>query len=347
MHAMSIQLLLRPDARRRPRTATRRLSGRWWGVLLCVLLCMAGIGTQAIADKLSGQQACPSGDDMGAIESLLVSADAVKPVPAGPGVPDVSRVPCFVSYADVAAGIARNSVVMVDVRKPEDYARLRIPGSLNVQPGVLKTKAFLKNKHVVLVAPGYVRQQLLNLCRALHQKGFNQVGILDGGLNEWLGQGGLLQGNPLARTTLTHISPRSFLMNQNNPPWLVVDTLGKALRTSTEPYAPAVTARTLAATNLSPVSTRGTVRQTLDALNRLHARQLATDNKEPYFLVVSEEGRGYESLQMLIQGSSLKQLYFLQGGVKGYRRFIADWTAQNRRPQLADATQLRGCGERK
>ena len=49
----------------------------------------------------------------------------------------------------------KQKITLIDVRNPEDFARLHIPGSLNIPLYAVKTKVFLKSFPIVLINAGF------------------------------------------------------------------------------------------------------------------------------------------------------------------------------------------------
>jgi hypothetical protein len=66
----------------------------------------------------------------------------------------VTKFSCLVSPIEVHEQWTNDKVLLIDVRRSSEYERFRIPGSLNLAPFAIKSKAFLKNKNIVLVNEG-------------------------------------------------------------------------------------------------------------------------------------------------------------------------------------------------
>lgn len=319
----------------------RHGSGPLWTMLLWLML---GCSSNVAAGP--GDQACPS--DFGAAprsSSLLLDFDK-RSVPAVAKAQAAHPVPCFLPYVEVKEKQASGRLMLVDVRKPADYAQLRIPGSVNISSTALKTKAYLKQRAIVLVDAGYARRRLESLCGQLRAQGFSDVTALDGGLNAWIERGGAVSGNPLARMALSRLSARAFMAERGNPRWLVVDQNGVPLRTSTEPFAPPVTAWNLAGSAFAAPDS-GSADQALQRMTKLADSRVSKGAGEPYFLVVSADGSGYEMLAARLRGASLHQVYFLDGGLAAYRRFLSDWRLRQHAHRVAMAPSASLCGARR
>ena len=98
----------------------------------------------------------------------------------------------------------------MDIRSPEEFERLRIPGSINVALYAVKTKAYLKAQPFVLVGAGFEWRDLETESKCLHQSGF-KPSILCGGLVAWQSQGGLLEGDRLLVAIYKEIPAHLFL----------------------------------------------------------------------------------------------------------------------------------------
>ena len=90
--------------------------------------------------------------------------------------------------------IHRDGWVLVDVRSPDHFQRLRIPGSLNLPLFAIKTKGLLRTRSVVLVGGGNQEGSLVAEAAAMKAAGFNEVKVLKGGIRAWE-----LAGGPLER----------------------------------------------------------------------------------------------------------------------------------------------------
>ena len=91
----------------------------------------------------------------------------------------------FISVAKVKQQLKSKNMILVDIRNAEQFSSYRIPQSINIKAKQLSSKAFLKNKSVVLVNKGFSVAKMENLYKKLLAVGFNQISILDGGLNAW------------------------------------------------------------------------------------------------------------------------------------------------------------------
>lgn len=163
-----------------------------WGAL-SMALCggMASVGrahaevrTQGLAmpQALQGVQAAGS--------ACARSTEAGGPAAAGATLP-APDARCAVSVDALRKALARDQapssddIVWVDVRRPEQAEADPWPGALRLSPDALRTKAYLRGKHIVLLGEGRAQSQWLSHCRRLKADGFARVQVLQGGVPQW------------------------------------------------------------------------------------------------------------------------------------------------------------------
>ena len=112
--------------------------------------------------------------------------------------------------------IRRNSdAVFIDVRPLEDFQKCHIPQSLNVPAFAIKTKAFLKEKPLILVNEGYDFHELNSRLVQLKERNFENVRILAGGIVGWQQAGGSVTGDIFAAKKLAYVPPQKYFPNRN------------------------------------------------------------------------------------------------------------------------------------
>jgi rhodanese-related sulfurtransferase len=137
----------------------------------------------------------------------------------------------------------RQELVLIDVRGPQAFEQVRIPGSLNIPLFAVKTKAFLKDKPLVLVDEGFRPRRLADACDQLRQAGF-EARFLFGGLNAWRTRSANfnllrsaklalprsahvnllpLQGDVFAQNALNTMPPQALFAEQGSEYWLLLD----------------------------------------------------------------------------------------------------------------------------
>ena len=235
---------------------------------------------------------------------------------------------CYLKSREADRLVDQKQAVLVDIRDPKEFANYRIPGSLNIKPQHIKSKPFLRNKQVILVDEGHSYASLEALCHDLREKGFKRVAVLDGGLNAWRREVGPLAGEIHAQKILNRISPSQFYREQGYSQWKLVDL--EELEADKE-------TQTKQRSEISNSS--GSVENWRAALVKAATTEA---NSQPYLLVVTADGSGFDSFLTALQGTDQLHVYFLEGGRQGYERFLRSQQAilayRHRIPNR------RGCG---
>lgn len=157
-----------------------------WGGMVAVGRAHAEVRTQGLPmpQALQGVQAAGS--------ACARSTEAGGPAATGATLP-APDARCAVSVDDLRKALAREQasspgqadVVWVDVRRPEQADADPWPGALRLSPDALRTKAYLRGKHIVLLGEGRAQSQWLSHCRRLKADGFAHVQVLQGGVPQW------------------------------------------------------------------------------------------------------------------------------------------------------------------
>ena len=214
----------------------------------------------------------------------------------------------------------KQKISLIDVRNPEDFERLHIPGSLNIPLHAVKTKVFLKSFAVVLINAGFHYRGLHSECRQLANLGFKAF-ILDGGIVAWERKGGRLVGDLFALQDMKTVSARVFLQEKDCETTLAFD------------ISPV---QTKIAKQLMPYSRHLPVSAEPGQWFRKFNRALTVHKNQPFLSVVifNETGNGYDSVSTILAGQGV-DAFFLQGGVAGYQKYLDDlmlsWLPRDRR----------------
>ena len=214
----------------------------------------------------------------------------------------------------------KQTITLIDVRNPEDFERLHIPGSLNIPLHAVKTKIFLKSFPIVLINAGFHYRLLQSECRQLTDLGFKAF-ILDGGLPAWKRKGSRLVGDLFERQNMKTISPGVFLREKDGENTLVIDISPVQTEISRQlmPYSRHIPA----------------VAEPDEWFRKIN--RIITDHKNEPFLsvmVFNESGDGYGYANKILAGLSVNT-FFLRGGVAGYKKYLEDlmlsWLPRDRR----------------
>jgi rhodanese-related sulfurtransferase len=212
-----------------------------------------------------------------------------------------------ISVNRVQQALKKGRVIFVDTRSPADFEKLRIAGSINIPLFLIKTKEFLKDKFVVLVNEGYAFSQLEKECARLRSSGFTQVFILDGGLNGWQQAGLELAGDPFAAKELVNVSAQTFFMERHFENWTVIDVVPENL----------ASARFLP--EAAKISFSG--KDDFPALLQKHLGQPRSDILY-LTMIIDEQGENYAALKRLLDKAGINNVYYLEGGLAGYKTFL-------------------------
>ena len=205
----------------------------------------------------------------------------------------------------------KQKIILVDVRSPEDFARLRIPGSLNISLYAVKAKFFLKSFIIVLINEGFNYSPLESESHQLTALGFN-VFILDGGLPAWKRQANRLAGDLFALEEMQTVSPHVFFQEKDCENTLVIDISPVQMEISR---------------HLIPYSKHLPVFPDPAEWARKLDRIITSYKNQPFLsiLVFNETGDGYARANKILAGLGVNAFY-LQSGVAGYKRYLADLT---------------------
>ena len=212
-------------------------------------------------------------------------------------------------------------MTIVDVRSPEEFERLRIPGSINVPFHAVKTKAYLKAQPFVLVSAGYEWRDLESECKRLQQSGF-KPSILFGGLVAWSSQGGPLEGDRLLVGTYREIPAHLFFHEKDYKDIKVFDVSPKPL-----PDAKKLIPETIYVKNIESLL------------------KLLKQNSPTYRTLVlfNESGEQYEKFDAALKKAGIQTAFYLKGGISGYRHFLEN-TALSWKSRAERVVTLGGCG---
>jgi len=193
--------------------------------------------------------------------------------------------------------------VFVDVRRPEAFDRLHIPGSLNVPLFAVKTKLFLKGRQVVLVDDGFAQSALLKEVETVRRVGI-RAAVLSGGLVAWRAAGGPLEGDLFALDESRRVTAAMFVAERGRADLLVVGAVDSEQSRAMLPE----TARLEKQLDTAGFkATTGEVKP-----SRLAGKTV---------LVISEDGRGAEQLARKLQASGAAAVFYLEGGLFALERY--------------------------
>lgn len=102
---------------------------------------------------------------------------------------------CSVSAKEAALLLEKPGSSLIDLRSSAEYLAWHVPNSLNITLTEVLTKAYLRNKLLVLMGSGKLESESLYACMRLKQEGFGRVFVVRGGILGWMQHGYATQGN--------------------------------------------------------------------------------------------------------------------------------------------------------
>lgn len=136
---------------------------------------------------------------------------------------------CLISSGTLKGIKETNNLLFVDVRSNQIFNEKHISGSINIPLQLMSTKAFLKNKNIVLVGSGWNEQSLIDQCRKLKSSGFKTVRVLAGGIITWF-----KNQNKLSKRSLISLNAKDFFNNNMGKkfvPYVVSTADNKIIKT--------------------------------------------------------------------------------------------------------------------
>jgi rhodanese-related sulfurtransferase len=212
-------------------------------------------------------------------------------------------------------------MTLVDIRSPEEFERLRIPGSINVPLHAIKTKAYLKSQPFVLVSAGCEWRDLESECKRLQKSGL-KPSILFGGLVAWQSQGGPLEGDRLLVVTYKEIPAHLFFHEKDYESIKVFDV---------SPI-PLPDAKKLIHGNVHV--------KNIESLVKLAMQCISTYRT---IVLFNENGEQYEKFDAALKKAGISTAFYLKGGMNGYRNFLEN-TTLSWKSKAERIVTLGGCG---
>lgn len=227
---------------------------------------------------------------------------------------------CLVKVDSTIDALANRRVSIIDTRKASEFDKYRIPGSLNIQPHALKTKAFLKSHGFVLIDESHTSAELERVCADLKRNGYAKASVMQGGLFLWKARGGMLEGDTIAAArALSTVRPAELMQEQPHKDWLIIDVSNRK-NADFKKYFPM-------AVSIPWSRDRKNEKPLLAAMN-------SAGNKR--ILVVDETGESYAWIEGQV-GTQRKDVLYLEGGLRGYLKYqreqVAMWKQRDEQPK--------------
>lgn len=269
------------------------------------------IAMAALLLVIPGRMAAAEASSIPGIPEELIKGSAIEP--------DYSLV---VTATELLNKTKQNRrMTLVDVRSPEEFERLRIPGSINLPLHAVKTKAFLKAQPFALVSAGCERRDLESECKRLQQSGL-KPSILFGGLVAWQSQGGPLEGDRLLVATYKEIPAHLFFHEKDYESIKVFDVSQNPLHD----------AKKLIHGNVHV--------KNIESLVKLAMQCISTYRT---IVLFNENGEQYEKFDAALKKAGISTAFYLKGGMNGYRNFL-ETTTLSWKSKAERIVTLGGCG---
>ncbi|MEW8110003.1 MAG: rhodanese-like domain-containing protein [Candidatus Thiodiazotropha endolucinida] len=235
---------------------------------------------------------------------------------------------CLSTVKNVYSDWKRGKALLVDIRDVKLYNKNKIPNSINLPLYMLKVNNSLQNRPLVLVNKGTQLAILEQSCQALKEKGFKQIAVLQDGLKAWSDAVYPITGDKLAIQGFSDLTPAELMGIINERDWVFIDLdhSSKTLRHLIS--VPSV---------IEYSEDLASLREELAAFKATRKSGVITG-----FLVISQDGRQNGIIKKQFQDFGIKDVYYLSGGVSGFKRFAQKHAAQVER--LRKGFQVRmGC----
>lgn len=179
---------------------------------------------------------------------------------------------------------------------------------------MLKFKESLQKKNIVLVNKGAQLTTLEQSCQTLKVQGFKQIAVLRDGLKAWSDTGYPITGDKIAIQDFSDLMPSELMGIITERDWMFIDVdhSSKALRSLIS--VPSVIEYSEDFASLS---------DEMAAFKAARKHGVITG-----FLVISQDGRQNGIIKKRFQDFVIKDVYYLSGGVSGFKRFAQKQAAQ-------------------
>ena len=203
---------------------------------------------------------------------------------------------CRINIEQAKRYIRSKSGLLVDVRAKKSYHQSTIPSAINIPLYAVKTKSYLKGKHLILFDDGSNPLRLVNECRQLISKYGMKISVLKGGIRQW-NNGGKGKG------ILYKLTPDDYLASINVGRWVIIDASGNKEARAIFSGSQLIDFAKIESNDLTEITSA--IKQGKD------------------IVVLTDYG---ESTQQLaeVQQRFDQPVFLLTGGVKGYADFLSN-----------------------
>jgi len=238
----------------------------------------------------------------------------------------------FLLSVDEAVWQTRKSRAhLVDVRPPEEFTKVSIPGSLNIPLVFVKTKPYLKSKTIILVNAGFARSKLQAECRRLNKRGY-QAYILAGGLLAWHEKGQVLRGDLTRLIAYTLLTPAVVYQEAEQSNFIFIDVSPE--NAAEKQVLPGVVFKI-------PFDFRQNVNLDLKQALGKAVKKVPTGR----MIVCNRSGKGYAAIRGGVNGIDGKPVFYLEGGWQAYEHYTDHYARLYKsREERLERTFCNNCG---
>ena len=216
---------------------------------------------------------------------------------------------CVITEKEASRRIQSGSVVIVDIRPSDEFHSYRVANSINL-PYSIKSKAYLKSRHLFLVGDKADLLEMGLLCRDLKKQGFKKVSFVKNGLENWRGKFIGKNAKSVDSWAFGKIEPREFTSLKSKINWLILDVTGDDLKNRESSFL----YQNMDVVSFSEKSAAGLER----------VKRFTAENDGKYLhgiLVVSKSGENYRKLSDYLTSNGVNNAFFLEGGKTKYAEY--------------------------
>lgn len=218
---------------------------------------------------------------------------------------------CLIGEVEVRRRMLSNSVTLIDLRPSEQFFDLKISGSLNFTPLEVKSKKFLRNHHLILVADTSNLITATSLCHKLRKSGYKKVNVFNNGLLNLSDKLVSRKGIKASDLHLSSISPKDFTSLKEKVKWLVLDVRDRGqLSNRFNDIYKDLKSISFSVKNKENI---GDIKKTVNnhAYKDLH-----------YVLLVSDKDIGRDGVFSYLKQNGINNVFHMEGGVSNYSKYL-------------------------
>jgi len=279
------------------------------GIVVIVFPSQSFSSTTILAENqpFVSEYAC---DKSSSVEEIN-SAPAVSLTELGRG--DIQK--CFVDKDEVLSLFYTDKrAILIDIRNSNEYSKFHIKNSLNIPLHAIKTKQFLSDMTLVIIDEGRVSGGIEQACMELRRSGFN-VSALKGGLSSWAQGKGALEGDLFTVRNLNIMSQDELFDDKQFEEWVLFDFTKDGVSDLKRFFHHA-----------NVVEKKKNENKFIKDVDFLF-KAFNGKRSNVAVLVITQDGRNYDGLSSIIERSGVENVFFLEGGLAAYKKYMLSQSA--------------------